>query len=136
MWEDNRIEIVRVFQKTKHAQSFLSRIVQSLTTRIRIRPNDGNGSLKREIEYSFRRQLDRLRFAGGLHASADSRSCGTADGSALASTRDGADDAANNGAAANFFRSVRTTRTAFLAVLVGLDVVGFSIGRDGIELQH
>src|SRR6202011_5236405 len=91
--------------------------------------------LKGKIQDRLRRQFDLLALGCGLHTAAHaSPSCGT-NGRAFAASSDGADNASNDRAAANFLRGVLAPRTALFFVLVSLNVVSPAAHCDAIELQ-
>src|ERR1039458_1851707 len=112
-------------------------IVQLWAAGVRFRWLDHRDrSLQGEVQHGLRGELDLLTLAGGLFAPTDSGARRSADHGTLSAAGDGTDDAAQNCATADFFRSILALRTAFFSELIRLQVVAFAVRRDAIELQQ
>src|SRR5579871_1062972 len=79
---------------------------------VRIRASsllDGDGSLQGEIQHRLRGQFDLLGLTRGLHASAYAGPGCSSDRGSFPAAGNRADNAADDGAAANFFSGVFTS---------------------------
>src|ERR1700680_647649 len=144
MVKPHSVEIVNLSQRAVKApgQSSSGQLVAllgvaqsgAITARVR-RLDHRHRRLKGKVQDRLRRQFDLLALGCGLHTAAHASASRGANRRALAASGDGADNASNDRAAANFLRGVLAPRTALFFVLVSLNVVSPAAHCDAIELQ-
>jgi len=97
---------------------------------------DRERRLQPEIEASLRSQPDGFSVSNSLHTGSRSGAHSRADGCALASARERANQGSDTSAAANGLCRPLTAASALLGPLAGVDVIALAPGTDFGDLQH
>jgi len=113
------------------------RVAQFWPIRIGIRRlHDSDRSLQGEVQHGFRGEIDLLALARGLHTAANPSAGGASNRRAFASTKNSSQHRTDYGPGSHLLRGILAAGTAFLAILIGLNVIGLPAGSNAVELQH
>ena len=86
-----------------------------------------------EVEPCFRRDFHLLAVGKGLNSRAAGRACACADGRAFTTSREAADDGAENGTSTDDFRGALATRAAFFLNVAAGDLIRPALIGEAVE---
>src|ERR1700682_1932426 len=98
--------------------------------------NHSQRSLESEVQHRLCRQLDLLTLSRRLHTATQATTGRGADGRALTTASNSADNRSDAGSCSNFCSRILASRRTLAAVLISLDVVVFAAYRDAVQLQR